>query len=57
MLPRIRNDYGEIGVFLGIQSESGEIRARKTPNTNTFYAVFIIKEKALRKTFKLFVYF
>ena len=57
MLSRIRNEYGEIGVFLGIQSESGEIRARKTPNTNTFYAVFIIKEKALRKTFKLFVYF
>ena len=28
------------GVSLHIQSETGKIRTRKTPNTDTFYAVF-----------------
>ena len=38
------------GVFLHIQSESGKIQTRKTPNTDTFHVVYgitmkIIKEK------------
>ena len=37
---RIRTEYGEILISLRIQSECGEIRTRKTPNTNTFRAVF-----------------
>ena len=35
VFPRIQTEY----VSLRIQSESGKIRARITPNTDTFYAV------------------
>ena len=37
---RIRTEYGEILRTLSIQSECGKIRTRKTPNTDTFLAVF-----------------
>ena len=35
----IRTEYGEIG---DIQSECGKMRTRKTPNTDTFQAVYVI---------------
>ena len=38
------------GVSLGIQSECGKIRTRKTPNTDTFHAVTLINHKALAVT-------
>ena len=39
---RIRTEYGErYLVSLRIQSESGKIRTRKSPNTDTFHAVFV----------------
>ena len=31
------------GVSLRIQSECGKIRTRKTPNTGTFHAMFVLK--------------
>ena len=34
----IRTEYGEIRVSLRIQSECWKMRARITPNKNTFYA-------------------
>ena len=37
---RIRTEYGEIR---SIQSECGKIRTRKTPNTDTFYAVVVYR--------------
>ena len=37
---RIRTEYGDLRVHLRIQSECGKIRTRKSPNTDTFYAVF-----------------
>ena len=40
----IRTDYGEIR---SIQCECGKMRTRKTPNTDTFYAV-INKEAYLK---------
>ena len=36
---RIRTEYGEVGVYLRIQSRCGKMRTRKTPNTGTFHAV------------------
>ena len=30
------------GVYLRVQSECGKIRTRIAPNTNTFYAVFVL---------------
>ena len=36
--PLIRTEYG---VSLSIPSECGKIRARITPNTNTFHAVVV----------------
>ena len=55
---RIRTEYGEIlphfpafglnteryGVSLRIQSECRKMRTRTTPNTDTFYVVFMIKK-------------
>ena len=35
------------GVSLRIHSECGKIRTRKTPNTDTFYAVVSIKDRFL----------
>ena len=35
---RIRSKYGEIQ---SIQSEYGKIRTKKTPNTDSFYAVLV----------------
>ena len=39
---RIQTEYVDIGVFLLIQSECGKIRTRKTPNTDTFHAVYLL---------------
>ena len=39
LFSRIRTEYVEIRVSLPIQSEYGKIRTKKTPNTDTFYAV------------------
>ena len=39
--PRIRTEYGDLLVNLRIQSECREKRTRKTPNTDTFYAMKI----------------
>ena len=36
---RIRTEYGEICRISRIQTESGKIRTRITPNTDTFHAV------------------
>ena len=35
------------GVYLRIDSECGEIRTRKTPNTNTFHALVATLSKAI----------
>ena len=37
LLSRIRTEYG---VYLRIQCKCGNIRTKKTPNTNTFHAVY-----------------
>ena len=43
VLSRIRTEYGKIlRIPLRIQSECGKIRSRKTPNTDTFHAVYTI---------------
>ena len=39
-------------VFLRLQSECGKIRTRKTPNTDTFYAVFTIETKKQKNNSK-----
>ena len=36
---RIRTEYGELRGIFRIQSEWGEIRTRKSPNKDFFYAV------------------
>ena len=40
---RIWTEYGEALVSLRIQFECGKIRTRTAPNTDTFYAVIIMK--------------
>ena len=40
--PAFGLNTGRYGVSLRIQSECGKIRTRKTPSTNTFYAVGVM---------------
>ena len=42
---RIQTKYGEIRVSLRIQSECGEIRTRKTPNSDTFHKMRSLSKK------------
>ena len=41
---RIRTEYGEIRSKM--QENAGKMRTRITPNTDTFYAVFVCEEKS-----------
>ena len=52
--PALGLNTDRYGVSLRIQSESGKIRTRKFPNTDTFHAVIVIPIKGFLKTINLF---
>ena len=53
---RIRAEYVMYSVCLRVQYECGEIRTRKTPNTDTFHAVYISGEVHLKRSNRLNTY-